>query len=132
MNETYETKISNARWILYDIPGNIGWIVYIVCTAVLLKEKGSLFTVAAFVPAIIMLVGIAELISERVVKLDRVLSKARLYRGFGALTLGGILGAVVSFVEFVIIGGLTPFIMLISSVLCAAFAGLLFKGYKKR
>ena len=43
-----------------------------------------------------------------------MLSKARLYRGFGALTLGGILGAVVSFVEFVIIGGLTPVIMLIS------------------
>ena len=131
MNETYETKISDLRWIAYDIPGNIGWIIYIVCTAVLLNEKVSHFTVAAIVPAIIMLVGIVELISERIVKLDRKLSKARLYRGFGALTLGGVLGAVVSCVEFVIIGGLIPLIMLIGSVLCAAFAGLLFNGYKK-
>lgn len=26
----YETKISSARWIMYDIPGNIGWILYLV------------------------------------------------------------------------------------------------------
>ena len=30
MKEIYETKISDARWIAYDIPGNIGWILYFV------------------------------------------------------------------------------------------------------
>ena len=30
MRRLYETKISNARWIAYDLPGNIGWIAYIV------------------------------------------------------------------------------------------------------
>ena len=30
MKRLYETKISNARWIAYDLPGNIGWIAYIV------------------------------------------------------------------------------------------------------
>ena len=30
MSRLYETKISNARWIAYDLPGNIGWIAYIV------------------------------------------------------------------------------------------------------
>ena len=27
----YVTDISNARWMAYDIPGNVGWIIYIVC-----------------------------------------------------------------------------------------------------
>ena len=27
----YTTKISNARWMTYDIPGNVGWIIYIAC-----------------------------------------------------------------------------------------------------
>ena len=30
-NNLYKTTISNIRWIAYDIPGNIGWITYIVC-----------------------------------------------------------------------------------------------------
>ena len=30
-NELYESKISDARWWIYDIPGNIGWIIYFVC-----------------------------------------------------------------------------------------------------
>lgn len=25
----YETKISSDRWIMHDIPGNIGWILYL-------------------------------------------------------------------------------------------------------
>ena len=25
------TEISNARWMAYDIPGNVGWIIYIAC-----------------------------------------------------------------------------------------------------
>ena len=27
----YETKISDTRWWAYDIPGNAGWIAYLVC-----------------------------------------------------------------------------------------------------
>lgn len=26
----YESKISDARWIAYDIPGNVGWIAFLV------------------------------------------------------------------------------------------------------
>ena len=29
----YETKISDARWWAYDIPGNAGWIAYLICLA---------------------------------------------------------------------------------------------------
>ena len=76
-----------------------------------------------------MLIGIIELISERIAKLDRLLPRKRLLRGFGSLTLGGILGAVIS-----IIGVITvhcDYWMLLGSVLCAVFAGLLYKGYRK-
>ena len=77
--------------------------------------------------------GVGELISERIAGLDRVLPKRRLLRGFGALTLGGIGGMLVS-----VIGLATqkekkhPVIMLMGSLLCAVFAGLCWQGYKKR
>ena len=67
--EIYETEISDARWIAYDIPGNIGWIMYIICIVIFMKEEVNFFSVAVVIPAIIMLVGIIELISEKIAKL---------------------------------------------------------------
>ena len=129
MKELYETKISDARWWLYDIPGNIGWIIYYVCYVRLVLQGFNLFTVASSVPAVLMLIGIIELISERIVKIARLLPKKRLFRGFGSLTLGGVFGVVVT-----VIGLATDscgWWMLLGSILCAVFAGLLYKGYKK-
>ena len=82
----YETKISDARWIAYDIPGNIGWIVYIVTVIIALINKPDIFSYCAIIPSVLILIGIVELISERIAKLDRILPKARLYRGFGTLS----------------------------------------------
>ncbi len=31
-DELYETDISTARWLAYDIPGNAGWIIWGVFT----------------------------------------------------------------------------------------------------
>jgi hypothetical protein len=80
-----------------------------------------------------MLLGVGELISERIVGLDRVLPKRRLLRGFGALTIGGIGGMTVSAL------GLSmqrekkyPAIMLLGSLLCSVFAGLCWRGYQKK
>ena len=70
----YETKISDARWWRYDIPGNAGWILYFVCVVRLLRQGTETFAVVAVLPAILML---------------------------------------------------------IESVLCAVFAGLLYKGYRR-
>lgn len=95
----YETKISDARWIAYDIPGNIGWIVYIVTVIIALINKPDIFSYCAIIPSVLILIGIVELISERIAKLDRILPKARLYRGFGALTAGGALGVIFSAVN---------------------------------
>lgn len=133
----YETKISDGRWIAYDIPGNIGWIAYITGLILAMINKVDLISVIAVVPAILMLTGVIELISERIVKLDRILPKIRLYRGFGALTAGGVIGSVVSVIGMVveIIGGnecIYQIIMLVGAVLCFIFGGLLLKGYKKQ
>ena len=84
-------------------------------------------------PGGLMLLGVGELISERIAGLDRVLPKRRLLRGFGALSVGGIGGMIVS-----VLGLVTqkekkhPVIMLMGSLLCAVFAGLCWQGYRKR
>ena len=129
----YETKISDERWWAYDIPGNAGWIAYLACLFHSLKRGLNTFTIAALLPGGLMLLGVGELISERIAGLDRVLPKRRLLRGFGALSVGGISGMIVS-----VLGLVTqkekkhPAIMLMGSLLCAVFAGLCWQGYRKR
>ena len=129
----YETRISDARWWAYDIPGNAGWIAYLACLFQSLKRGLNAFNAFALLSGGLMLFGVGELISERIAGLDRVLPKRRLLRGFEALTLGGIGGMIVSAL------GLAsrkekknPAIMLAGSVLCAVFAGLCWQGYRKR
>ena len=129
--DTYRTTISDKRWIAYDVPGNIGWITWFVCAVRGLREKRDIHSFVALIPAVLMLTGVVELISERIHGLDRVLSGKRLFRGFGALTAGGLLGIPIA------LFGLKKnkkraAIMLAGSVLCAFFAGLLIAGYKKQ
>lgn len=117
--------------MVYDVLGNAGWIIYFVCLGLLLKRSIHALSEAAAAPAVLMLIGIAELIGERIQKLDWVLPKIRLYRGFGALTLGGITGIAVSAAGLLSgkAGSLICF-MLAGSALCALFAWLLFREYK--
>ena len=129
----YESKISTGRWMVYDVLGNAGWIAWIVCLVLLFRNDIDAFAVLAALPALVMLIGIAELISERVQKLDWVLPKARLYRGFGALTLGGVLAFPAAVVGLVTEADVSCMLwMLGGAVLCAVFAGLCLRGYKKR
>ena len=129
----YETKISDERWWAYDIPGNAGWIAYLACLFHSLKRGVNTFNMAALLPGGLMLLGVGELISERIAGLDRVLPKRRLLRGFGALTVGGISGMIVSVLSLVTQKEKKhPAIMLMGSLLCAVFAGLCWQGYKKR
>lgn len=141
-----ETKISDARWWAYDIPGNIGWIMYLVCLIRCFAKQPacmeiplvSISLMVGVLPALVILIGIAELISERILKLDRVLSKKRLYRGFGALTWGGFAGGIVganalfaamcsgySIKECHLLVLLT-----VGGMLCALFAGLILKTFR--
>lgn len=134
MKAMYETKISDKRWMVYDVLGNIGWIAYYVCLVLTFVKYGEnlVLNILSVIPAAFILLGLGELISERIAKLDRVLSRARLLRGFGALMLGSILAGIVSVVAVAMQFNVVYLIMLIGSVLCGVFAGLLFGGYKKQ
>ena len=131
MNTEYRTKISDKQWIAYDIPGNIGWITWLVCTVRELREKRDLHSIAAMVPAVLMVTGVVELISERIHGLDRILSGKRLFRGFGVLTAGGLLGIPIALFGLKKNKKRTT-AMLTGSAFCAFFAGLLLVGYKKQ
>lgn len=130
----YETKISTARWIVCDIPGNIGWILYLVClVTAFVRDGGHLaLLLAGVVPAACMLVAIGELVSQRIAKIDRVLPLSRLLRSFGALTLGGALGAVVALVGGILYGGALYWFMLGGGALCFACSLTLLVGYRKK
>lgn len=148
MNNLYETKISDARWWAYDIPGNIGWIAYFAVLIRLFQNPPAYMEVplvmtcliVGILPAVAMAVGIFELISERIVKLDRVLPRKRLLRGFGALTWGGFSGIIISLTAlFSSIRAGFAFhelyslsILAAGAALCALFAGLIFKSFHKQ
>lgn len=132
-NDEYEMRLSDARWWCYDIPGNIGWIIWIVCNVRSLLNGVGLFSLICLIPSVLMLTGVVELISERIAKLGRLLPKKRVYRGFGSLTLGGALGILIAGMGILLrTEGTRPFWMLIGAALCMVFAWLCFAGYKKR
>lgn len=133
----YETKISTPRWIMYDIPGNIGWILYLVGYGRLFAHHGFsehlLTKILLSLPVLLIVIGIAEMISERIVKLDRILPAIRLWRGFGALTFAGVLGAVLSLITVENnLNTANAVMMIAGGILCFVFAGLLLIGYKKK
>ena len=132
MKDLYESKISTSKWWVYDIFGNAGWIIYFICVWKRIIKSLDIYTIISILPAILMLIGIVELISERIVKLDFVLPKIRLFRGFGALTRGGICGVIFSIIELFIKTETFSLWMLVGAILCSVFAGLLFKEYHKQ
>ena len=145
MNEIYQTNITDEKWIAYDIPGNVGWLMYVIGLIVFTIQKMEyiktkpmlLMLVLAAIPAVAMIAGVFELINERIHKLDRLLPKKRLLRGFGALMYGGLGGTIISLiivlfrlmenqganVYFVVMG--------VGAALCMIFGWLLYKGYHK-
>lgn len=147
-NELYETKITTLRWMAYDIPGNVGWIMYITTCILAFKNQPAFMDVPlvlvcmiiSIIPAISMVIGIVELLNERYHKLSRLLTKKRLYRGFGALTWGGFWGIIVSLTALfssIRYGySLTEckyiVLMLLGGMLCFIFAGLIFKGFYRK
>lgn len=141
----YKSSISDIRWMVYDVPGNVGWILYLICLALCFGKWPAFMDVplvqmtltVGVLPAIAMIVGIVELISERILKLDRVLPKKRLYRGFGALTWGGFGGVIVGLTALfaALRAGYSVrdchllLLLAVGGALCALFAGLIFKTF---
>ena len=80
------------------------------------------------------------MISERIRRLDRLLTQKRLYRGFGALTWGGFGGIITSLTALFTslragnsLGECTYLILMaVGSMLCFVFAGLIFRGFHKK
>ena len=137
MNSIYETKITTVRWMTYDIPGNIGWIMYFIGIYKLISNEimyeHKLALILLIIPALLMLIGIIELICERFLKLDRILTGIRLLRGFGSLTIGGIFGILSSIITAYLNINTSNFLMmLIGSFLVTIFAGLILIGFKKK
>lgn len=142
----YESGISDARWIAYDLPGNVGWIAFLAGLIMCFMKRPEITGNNAILALLIldlfcaaaMVVGIIELISERIQKLDRVLPKKRLYRGFGALTFGGLAGTVFSLSALAtalwkgLRGASYLGIMTGGGLICFVFGGLLLLGYKKK
>lgn len=133
----YESNIKTALWWAYDIPGNIGWILYFIGFGKFIAKGGFSAHVTAgillTVSVLLMLLGIIELISERIHKLDRRLPAVRFLRGFGALTLGGLLGAVMSAVTLHSnISTANGILMLVGGALCFVFAGLIAVSFKRQ
>lgn len=142
----YGSKISDASWIAYDLPGNVGWVSFLMGLGLCFMKKPEILE-SKFIVALLlldllcaaaMITAIAELISERIQKLDRVLPKKRLYRGFGALTFGGLAGSVLSLLALAAtlmkgLGGAAYLGLLCGGgLLCFIFGGLLLREYKKR
>jgi len=141
----YESHISTARWLVYDVPGNVGWIMYLVCLIQCFVMRPEFMEIplvlisllAGILPAVAMVVGIAELISERILKLDRILPKKRLYRGFGALTWSGSGGIIVGLNATAagLRAGLSVeeckllIFLAAGGAMCALFARLIFKTF---
>ncbi|MDR1630037.1 MAG: hypothetical protein LBS36_07490 [Oscillospiraceae bacterium] len=143
----YKLTITDKQWWCYDILGNIGWIAYYTGLAlcllknpVYMQNKGVfvLVVLGGLICAALIFAGLAELISERVKGLSRILSKARLYRGFGAIACGSFAGAIVSAAAFVLIlitesninaSILYPGVMGGGAVLCFIFVCLIFRGF---
>ena len=133
----YETRISTVRWIMYDIPGNIGWILYIIGYGRILAahciSQHLPANILLTIPVLLIVIGIAEMISERLAKLDRILCADRLWRGFGALKPAGLLGTVIALLTLKSnLNTANAVMMIIGGMLCFVFAGLLMSGYKKR
>lgn len=142
----YESKISNAKWIAYDLPGNVGWMMFLVGLVLCFTKKSEItgdkiilvLLLFDLLCAAAMVVGIVELVSERIQKLDRILPKKRLYRGFGSLTFGGLAGMAISLPALVValMNGLTGAaylgVLCVGGLLCFIFGGLLLKEYKKK
>ena len=133
-SEKYKTDISNALWWALDLPGNAGWIIYLVFYGLCLSHGMGLYALVALIPALIMIVGVVELVRERILKLDRILPKKSLFLGFGALTLGGLVGIITSIIGYFVLEDSIirnyQLWMAAGSVLLAAVSGYLFSRYK--
>jgi len=129
----YQTDISDRDWIIYDMIGNLGWIAcFIGFGRNVCAETRSALWIGEGMMALFILMGLCELIGERIAGLDRLLSKRRLYRGFGLIMAASFTGALVSLADLMVSGWNVNVIMMCAGgLVCGWFSRLLFVRYTK-
>lgn len=142
----YELKITDKQWWCYDIVGNLGWIMYFIGLALCFLYGTDIlrgnryfasFMLCGLICAVVISIGIIELINERIHRLSRLLPKKRVYRGFGAIAVGSLGGTVISLTALFCFrtttSGLCFYLGLMSvgAILCSIFTSLILKGFVK-
>ena len=143
----YRNTIDESKQRLFNILIAAGWIIYFISIFISFEfppkfmYTGTMAQIVlfSFVPAIWMLIGIAEMIRERINKTRNILTKRQLTRGYFSLALGGLTGIAVTAIAWIYyyakhLSGSTLVLamMLTGAVLCTVFAGISYRGYEEK
>ena len=145
----YESKISDKRWLILGLLSDIGWIM-LFAGIVMYMANGAdgLGTVAisalflvTLLSAVFVLFGVIALITQRMRKIDRVLTKRQLVISFGFVVFGALTAAAAS-MGSVFVDALWHYetgvcfiaqcLMYAGGLICFAFGYPIFKSFKKR
>ena len=147
MIKTYTTKLPDKQWLMLGLISDLGWIAYFAGFALyMISGAEGLETVilsALFLLGglcvLTVLVGIIELISQRVRQLDRRLKRIQLVTGFGFVIYGSLAGFLLSTAAVFtdIIGGYetgmcftAQIIMAAGALICFAFGLPIMRSFK--
>ena len=143
----YETGISKSKWLTMGLVSDAGWIAYFTGFALYIINGadglGTVVLSALFLlnclAVISVVIGIAELISQRIRKLSRRLSPLQLAVGFGFVVFGSLAGFLFSAAASVIdlLSGYesgmcfaAQIIMASGAVVCFAFGLPVLRSFK--
>lgn len=96
----YESNISDKKWLTLGLVSDVGWLMYFAGLALYMLNGadglGTVIISALFLLnglcVLAVLVGIIELILQRVRKLSRRLKRSQLVIGFGLVVYGALGG----------------------------------------
>ena len=143
----YTSTISDKKWLTLGLLSDLGWIAYFVGFALyLINGADGLGTVILSVTFLLnclavlaVMIGIIGIISQRIRKLSRTISKRDLLFGFGFVIYGALAGFLLTGVSAVIDVLLqyetgmcfaAQIIMAVGALVCFAFGRPIFKSFK--
>jgi hypothetical protein len=143
----YETHLSKGKWLTLGLLSDAGWIAYFGGLALyMINGAGGLGTVALSalfllncLAVVAVAAGIIALISQRIRKLGRRLTRGQLCRSFGLVIYGSLAGFLCSTAAVVIdllfgfetgICFVSQIIMGVGALLCFAFGLPIMKSFR--
>lgn len=145
----YESKISDKRWLILGLLSDIGWIMlFSGIVMYMVNGADGLGTVAisalfliTLLSAVFVLIGVIALITQRIRKIDRVLTKRQLVISFGFVVFGALTAAAAS-MGSVFVDALWHYetgvcfiarcLMYAGGLICFAFGYPIFKSFKRQ